>query len=161
MTFVATRTYQLGDGGDGWFHAVQGVTGAAVLLSAAARIQRLHAWGQMTVRGLSCLCEGLATIAFGSAPVVGFALACWAVAAADGPVAIAVLLRHADNAMRGRLMTLWTATAAAALALSSLVGGILVDRLSPGLVPIGTGLLMAIAGGTWLALLGRDAPVRP
>ncbi|MFY1668553.1 hypothetical protein ACN27G_01135 [Plantactinospora sp. WMMB334] len=91
-------------------------TTAAVLV---ARIQRLPARGQLTVLGLSCLGEGLATMAFGLAPAVGFALACWAVAAADvlsGPVAIAVLLRHADNAMRGRLMALWTATATAALA---------------------------------------------
>ncbi|MFY1692956.1 MFS transporter [Plantactinospora sp. WMMB782] len=168
MTFLATRTYQLGNGGVGWFYAVQGVTGAAVLLAAAARIQRLPARGQLTVLGLSCLCEGLATSAFGLAPVVGFALACWAVAAAAdvlyGPVAIAVLLRHADNAMRGRLMSLWTATATAALALSSLVGGILVDRLPPGLVAVGAGLLMAVAGGTWLVLLGRgqlDTSVQP
>ncbi|WP_243706363.1 MFS transporter [Micromonospora sp. KC721] len=168
MTFLATRTYRLGDGGVGWFYAAQGVTGAAVLLWAAARIQRLPARRQLTVLGLSCLGEGLATIAFGLAPGVGLALTCWALAsAADvlyGPVAVAVLLRHADNAVRGRLMALWSATATGALALSSLAGGILVDRHPPGLVAAAAGVLMVLAGATWLALLRRgrlDPPRLP
>jgi MFS family permease len=166
MTFLATRTYQLGDGGVGWFYAAQGITGAAVLLWAAARIQRLPTGRQLTLLGLSCLGEGLATIAFGLAPGLGFALACWAIAsAADvlyGPVAIAVLLHHADNAMRGRLMALWSATATGALALSSLAGGILVDRHPPGLVAVAAGALMVAAGATWLTLLRRkrlDVPL--
>ncbi|MER7455880.1 MFS transporter [Micromonospora sp. NPDC126480] len=168
MTFLATRTYQLGDGGVGWFYAVQGVAGAGVLLWAAARIQRLPLGRQLTLLGLSCLGEGLATIAFGLAPGVGFALACWAIAsAADvlyGPVAIATLLSHADNAMRGRLMALWSATATGALALSSLAGGILVDRYRPGLVAVAAGALMVAAGATWLTLLRQghlDVPLSP
>ncbi|WP_243704595.1 MFS transporter [Micromonospora sp. KC723] len=159
MTFLATRTYRLGDGGVGWFYAAQGITGAAVLLWAAARIQRLPTRRQLTVLGLSCLGEGLATIAFGLAPGVGIALTCWAIAsAADvlyGPVAIAILLHHADNAVRGRLMALWSATATGALALSSLAGGILVDRHPPGLVAVAAGALMVVAGAAWLALLRR------
>ncbi|WP_243710554.1 hypothetical protein [Micromonospora sp. KC213] len=112
---------------------------------------------------------GLAPAAgFGLAPGVGLALTCWALAsAADvlyGPVAVAVLLPHADNAVRGRLMALWSAAATGALALSSLTGGILVDRHPPGLVAAAAGVLMVLAGATWLALLRRgrlDPPRLP
>ncbi|WP_307962069.1 hypothetical protein [Salinispora arenicola] len=50
-------------------------------------------------------------------------------------------------------MALWSATATGALALSSLAGGILVDRYRPGLVAVAAGALMVAAGATSLSLL--------
>ncbi|TDC38631.1 hypothetical protein [Micromonospora sp. KC213] len=64
MTFFAARVYRLGDG-VGWFYTAQGLTGAAVLLWAAGRIQRQPTRRQLAILGLSCVGEELATIAFG------------------------------------------------------------------------------------------------
>lgn len=157
MTQMALRTYHLGDGGVGWFYAVQGGTGVIVLLWAAPRIQRLPAERQLTVLGASCLGEGVATAAFGLAPGLAAALACWAAAsAADvvyGPAAMAALLRNATNAVRGRLVALWTATATAGLAGSSLAAGVLLTRYPPAPVLLGAGILMVSAGLIWLLLL--------
>ncbi|MGQ0772813.1 MAG: MFS transporter [Pseudonocardiales bacterium] len=157
MIDVALRSYHLGDGGVGWFYAVQGLVGGTVLLWAAPRIQRLPIRLQLVVLGGSCLAEGMVIVAFGLAPGLAVALICWAGAsAADvvyGPVAMATLLRNATNEMRGRLISLWTTAATAGLASSSLAAGVLLSRYPPAPVLLGAGSLMATAGLTWLLLL--------
>ncbi len=157
MTALAVQVHDLGDGGTGWFYAVQGLAGAVVLLIAAPRLKRLPEERRLVVLGLSCLGEGLFTAALGLPSGALWALALWGAAACVdvvyGPVSMAILLGHSPNELRGRVVSLWSATATASLGVSAVVSGALLDTLGPAaLLPI-LGACMALPGAAWLVAL--------
>ncbi|MFF3444914.1 MFS transporter [Streptosporangium sp. NPDC002721] len=165
MTFLAVQVFHLGDGGVGWFYAVQGVTGAVVLLLAAPRLERLSAHRRLVVLGWSCVGEGVFTAALGLPSAVGPALVLWAAAAAVdvlyGPTSMAALLNGAPNAVRGRVISLWSAVATTGLGVSAVASGALLDVIGPGtLLPI-LGACMALPGAVWLLALRSGALAAP
>ncbi|WP_170177900.1 MFS transporter [Thermomonospora umbrina] len=159
MTHLALRVHDLGDGGTGWFYAVQGCAGAAALLVAAPRLQRMSPEARLSIVGLSCLGEGLCTALLGLPGSAWGALALWGCAAlADvvyGPTAIAALLSAAGNEVRGRIMSLWSAVATTSLAISALVSGALLDAFGHRALFVVLGALMAIPGAAWLLAVRR------
>ncbi|MEU4834573.1 MFS transporter [Streptosporangium sp. NPDC023615] len=154
MTYLALRVHDLGEGGTGWFYAVQGTVGGVVLVVAASRIRAMGPRGRHRVIGWSCLAEGVLTMLLGVPSGVPFALALWGlVSAAEvmyGPAAMTTLLTATSNETRGRVTSLWSATATFSLGLSSAVTGVLVDRLGVTAVFVVLGLIMAVSGGAWL-----------
>ncbi|GIH99888.1 MFS transporter [Planobispora takensis] len=159
MTYLALRVHDLGQGGAGWFYGVQGVVGSVVLVVAASRIRALGPSGRHLVIGLSCLVEGVLTMLLGLPSGVLPALALWGlIAAAEvvyGPAAMTVLLTATPNEARGRVTSLWSATATLGLGVSAVGAGALLDRLDVGVVFALLGLPMAVAGGAWLAVHRR------
>ncbi|GIH94686.1 MFS transporter [Planobispora siamensis] len=159
MTYLALRVHDLGQGGAGWFYGVQGVVGSVVLVVAASRIRALGPSGRHLVIGLSCLAEGVLTMLLGLPSSVLPALALWGlIAAAEvvyGPAAMTVLLTAAPNEVRGRVTSLWSATATLSLGVSAAAAGALLDRLDASAVFALLGLPMAVAGGVWLAVHRR------
>ncbi|MCD0453497.1 MFS transporter [Actinocorallia sp. API 0066] len=160
MTHLALRVHDLGDGGTGWFYAVQGVVGALVLLTCSGRLQRASPHVRLRVVGLSCLLEGLFTIPLGLPSLPAVTLLLWGAAAASdvvyGPTAMGALLSATPDALRGRVTSLWSAVATASLAASAAAAGALLDVLGPRLLPALLGTLMAVSGVAWLALFPRD-----
>ncbi|SDH11719.1 Predicted arabinose efflux permease, MFS family [Sinosporangium album] len=165
MTYLATQVHGLGEGGVGWFYAAQGITGAAVLLLAARRLKRLSSHAKLVVLGWSCVGEGVFTAALGLPSGVGAALALWACAAAAdvvyGPTSMSALLDGAPNAVRGRVVSLWSAVATASMGVSALVSGALLDTLGPALLLPALGTLMALPGALWLLALRRGTLTPP
>ncbi|HEX2313259.1 MAG TPA: MFS transporter [Thermomonospora sp.] len=166
MTFLALQVHDLGDGGTGWFYAVQGTVGAVTLLALAPRLQRMHPRSRLAVVGLSCLGEGLCTALLGVPGAAWAALALWGCAAlADvvyGPTAIAALTAAAADEVRGRIMSLWSAVATTSLAVSAFAAGALLDALGHRALLVILGALMAAPGAAWLAALraGAITPAR-
>ncbi|WP_207936080.1 MFS transporter [Actinomadura sp. KC216] len=165
MIHLALRVHDLGDGGTGWFYAVQGIVGATALLVLAPRLQRMNPRARLTVIGLSCLGEGICTALLGLPTATWAALTLWGLAAfADvvyGPTAIAALLSAAADEIRGRIMSLWSAVATASLALSALAAGALLDALGHRTLLIALGTLMAAPGAAWLLALRTDTITGP
>ncbi|GII95231.1 MFS transporter [Sinosporangium siamense] len=165
MTFLATQVHRLGDGGVGWFYTVQGITGAAVLLTTAPRLARLPARGRLVVIGWSCVCEGVLVAALGLPASIGPTLLVWAVAAAAnvlyGPASMAALLDNAPDSVRGRVVSLWSAVATLSLGISAVASGALLDLLGPGLLLPVLGALMALPGAAWLLALRLDKITLP
>ncbi|WP_344242782.1 MFS transporter [Actinocorallia libanotica] len=162
MTHLALHVHDLGDGGTGWFYAVQGTVGALVLLTCSARLQRAAPRTRLTIVGLSCLFEGLFTMMLGLPSLPAVALLLWgAAAAADvvyGPTAVAALLSAAPDELRGRIMSLWSTVATTSLALSSALSGALLDTAGHRLLPALLGTAMSLSGLTWLTTLRNTAP---
>ncbi|GGS68974.1 hypothetical protein GCM10010156_29910 [Planobispora rosea] len=77
-----------------------------------------------------------------------------------GPAAMAVLLSATSNETRGRVISLWSATAAFSLGVSSAVTGMFIDRLGVTTVFVALGSIMAIAGGVWLVARHPHVPER-
>ncbi|RFS83327.1 MFS transporter [Actinomadura spongiicola] len=165
MIHLALRVHDLGDGGTGWFYAVQGIVGAAGLLALAPRLQRADPRTRLLVIGLSCLGEGVCTALLGLPTAAWAALTLWGMAAlADvvyGPTAIAALLSAAGDEIRGRVMSLWSAVATGALALSAFAAGALLDVLGHRVLLVILGTLMAAPGLAWLLALRTGAVLRP
>jgi MFS family permease len=161
MTYLALHVHDLGDGGTGWFYAVQGTIGAMTLLTLAGRLQRMSPKARLSVVGLSCLGEGVCTALLGLPTTAWGALALWGVAAfADvvyGPTAIAALLSAAGDEVRSRIMSLWSAVATTSLTLSAFTAGALLDALGPPTLLIILGTLMAVPGAAWLLALRTGA----
>lgn len=159
MTHLALRVHDLGDGGTGWFYAVQGTAGAAVLLLASGRLQQLTPAGRLRLLGLSCLAEGAAAAAMGLPTAVVPALLLWGLAAAAevvyNPLATATLLAGVPNSHRGRVLSLWTATATTALAISAATSGHILDTHGHGPLFAALGLLMATPAALWLLAHAR------
>ncbi len=157
MTYLALHVHDLGDGGTGWFYAMQGTVGALVLLTCSGRLQRAAPRTRLLVVGLSCLFEGLFTMLLGLPSLPAAALLLWgAAAAADvvyGPAAVAALLSAAPDTIRGRIMSLWSAVATTSLALSAFASGVLLDTVGHRLLPVLLGGVMALSGLAWLAAL--------
>ncbi|WP_344978905.1 MFS transporter [Streptosporangium fragile] len=158
MTYLALRVHALGEGGTGWFYAVQGAVGGVVLVLAASRIRAMGPPGRHLVIGLSCLVEGGLTMLLGLPVGVLPALVLWGmISAAEvvyGPAAMTTLLTATSNETRGRVTSLWSATATLSLGVSAAVTGALVDRMGVAVFVV-LGLLMAVAGAAWLAVHGR------
>ncbi|MDS1270653.1 MFS transporter [Lipingzhangella sp. LS1_29] len=161
MTYLALQVFNLGDGGTGWFYGVQGVVGATTLLLAAPWLQRLTPRHQMTVLGLSCITEGITAAALGLPSLAWVALALWGTAALAevvyNPLATATLVAHSGNAHRGRVMSLWMATATTALGLSAFASGYILDTYGHEILFLALGVLMALPGVAWLLALHRGA----
>lgn len=159
MTYLAMHVHDLRDGGTGWFYAVQGGVGCTVLVLAAARLRALPPRGHLLVIGLSCLVEGLLTMLLGLPVGVPIALVLWGlVSAAEvvyGPAAMTTLLNATPNETRGRVTSLWSATATLSLGVSAAITGALVDRIGVAPVFVALGLLMAVPGAVWLLMVGR------
>lgn len=167
MTYLALHVHDLGDGGTGWFYAVQGTVGSVVLVLAATRLRAAPPRGHRLVIGLSCLAEGVLTMMLGLPTGVTATLALWglvaAAEAAYGPAAMTTLLNAAPSEARGRVTSLWSATATFGLGVSSVVTGALLDLAGPGPVFVALGSLMAAPGVAWLMTMAREpagVPVR-
>ncbi|MDX6742426.1 MFS transporter [Actinocorallia sp. A-T 12471] len=161
MTYLALHVHDLGDGGTGWFYAVQGTVGAVVLVACSGRLQRAAPATRLRIVGLSCLAEGVCTALLGLPSLPVLALLLWGAAAASdvvyGPTAVAALLAEAPDAVRGRVMALWSAVATASLTVSSAVSGVLLTALGHRLLPVLLGAVMAASGIAWLLSVGRVA----
>ncbi|GAA5044766.1 MFS family permease [Thermocatellispora tengchongensis] len=161
MTYLALRVHDLGEGGTGWFYAVQGVVGVATLIPAAARIRAMGPRGRRLVIGLSCLAEGVLTMLLGLPAGVAGALALWGlVSAAEvvyGPAAMTTLLGASGNETRGRITSLWSATATLSLGVSAAATGALLDRAGVAPTFAVLGLLMAAGGVVWLVAVRPSA----
>ncbi|WP_440106131.1 MFS transporter [Streptosporangium sp. H16] len=80
-----------------------------------------------------------------------------------GPAAMTTLLTATPNETRGRVTSLWSATATFSLGVSSAVTGMLIDRLGVSVVFVVLGLVMAVAGGSWMVAgirIRRSPPTR-
>ncbi|WUH98307.1 MFS transporter [Spirillospora sp. NBC_00431] len=165
MIYLALRVHDLGDGGTGWFYAVQGIVGAAALLALAPRLQEMQPRTRLSVIGLSCLGEGICTALLGLPTAAWAALTLWGLAAfADvvyGPTAIAALLSVAGDEVRGRIMSLWSAVATAGLTFSAFATGALLGTLGHRTLLILLGVLMAVPGAAWLLALRAGVITRP
>jgi predicted MFS family arabinose efflux permease len=159
MTYLALRVHDLGEGGTGWFYAVQGAVGSVVLVIAASRIRALGPRGRNVVIGASCLAEGVLTAFLGLPATVPLTLLLWGlIAAAEvvyGPAAMATLLTATPNETRGRVTSLWSATATLSLGVSAAVTGAALDRIGVAATCAVLGLLMAAPGAAWLATRAR------
>jgi MFS family permease len=165
MTYLALHVHDLGDGGTGWFYAVQGVVGATALLALASRLQRMSPRARLSVVGLSCLGEGVFTALLGVPSAAWAALAVWGCAAlADvvySPTAIAALVTAAGDEVRGRIMSLWSAVATTSLAVSAFAAGALIDTVGHRTLLVLLGALMAAPGAAWLIALRTGALATP
>lgn len=164
MTYLALRVHDLGEGGTGWFYAAQGGVGGVVLILAAPRLRALGARGRHVVIGASCMAEGLLTMALGLPGGVPFSLALWALVSAVevvyGPAAMTTLLTATPNETRGRVISLWSATATLSLGISAAATGALIDAVGLSTVFVMLGLLMALPGALWLAANSRSRSSR-
>ncbi len=158
---LAVDVFAVGEAGTGLLNSAIGVGGIVGALVAGALVLRRRLGPPLLV---GALVLGLGVAALGQVDAFALALLAMAVASAGALlleiVATTLLQRIVPDHVRGRTLGGMETASVAAYAAGSFVVPVL-GASQPGLVLVGSGIAMALAGVVAIVLVGRHAIVQP